>query len=198
MPITRKDVDLAIQRFQRGERPDGFRSPKSWYVLSENGNLYPLKAIYALATNQSHGDFNTGLARGEFRRLGIECKNLHDLHDFESAEKSMQMLVKKSSSDANARRDRLAKAKAKPKPESRLVLIREFDRNPDVIAEVLERAKGICEKCEKKAPFIRKSDRTPYLEVHHITQLSDDGDDTVENAIALCPNCHREKHYGLL
>ena len=26
--------------------------------------------------------------------------------------------------------------------------------------------------------------------------LSNDGEDTVENAEALCPNCHREKHYG--
>ncbi|MGO2991961.1 MAG: HNH endonuclease [Halomonadaceae bacterium] len=23
------------------------------------------------------------------------------------------------------------------------------------------------------------------------------GSDTVENAIALCPNCHREMHYGI-
>ncbi|MEY8786001.1 HNH endonuclease [Citrobacter freundii] len=24
------------------------------------------------------------------------------------------------------------------------------------------------------------------------------GEDSVENAIALCPNCHREAHYGAL
>jgi 5-methylcytosine-specific restriction protein A len=34
------------------------------------------------------------------------------------------------------------------------------------------------------------------LEVHHKKQLSEGGEDTVENAIALCPNCHREAHYG--
>jgi 5-methylcytosine-specific restriction protein A len=34
------------------------------------------------------------------------------------------------------------------------------------------------------------------LEVHHKTPLSARGEDTVENAIALCANCHRELHYG--
>ena len=66
-----------------------------------------------------------------------------------------------------------------------------FNRNPDVIAEVLERANGICEFCKQAAPFIRISDGTPFLEVHHVVFLSDGGKDTVDNAIALCPNCHR-------
>lgn len=57
-------------------------------------------------------------------------------------------------------------------------------------------AKGICERCRKPAPFIRDNDNSPYLEVHHKIPLADGGDDTVENAIALCPNCHRQAHYG--
>ncbi len=61
---------------------------------------------------------------------------------------------------------------------------------------MLNRANGICEKCKQKAPFIRKKDNTPYLEVHHKQQLSEGGDDSVENAIAVCPNCHRELHFG--
>lgn len=70
-----------------------------------------------------------------------------------------------------------------------------FVRNPHVVAEVLRRANGTCERCRSEAPFDR-ADGTPYLEVHHIVRLADDGDDSVENAIALCPNCHRELHYG--
>lgn len=38
--------------------------------------------------------------------------------------------------------------------------------------------------------------KSPYLEVHHIIFLAQGGDDTVDNAEALCPNCHRRKHYG--
>lgn len=71
-----------------------------------------------------------------------------------------------------------------------------YVRNPDVVAEVLTTAAGRCGRCGGRAPFIRRSDDTPYLEVHHRLELSKGGEDTVENAIALCPNCHREAHYG--
>lgn len=96
--------------------------------------------------------------------------------------------------DPAARRARLAKASAKPRSVMRL--IRDFQRNPDVIAEVLMRAGGVCEMCRNPAPFRRRADGSPYLEVHHKIRLADGGDDTVENAIALCPNCHRQQHYG--
>ncbi|WP_240698763.1 MULTISPECIES: HNH endonuclease [Vibrio] len=64
------------------------------------------------------------------------------------------------------------------------------------MAEVLLRAKGTCERCKSPAPFTRKSHQTPYLEVHHIIRLADGGKDTIENTLALCPNCHRELHFG--
>lgn len=71
-----------------------------------------------------------------------------------------------------------------------------FNRNPAVIAEVLERSNGRCEKCRKPAPFKRASDGSPYLEVHHHIPLSKGGKDKIENALALCPNCHRKAHFG--
>jgi 5-methylcytosine-specific restriction protein A len=72
----------------------------------------------------------------------------------------------------------------------------EFVRNTDVVAEVLLRANGICEACRTPAPFIRRKDKSPYLEVHHRKPLADGGEDTVANAVAVCPNCHRQAHYG--
>lgn len=92
------------------------------------------------------------------------------------------------------RLQRLAQAPRKPK--SVKVETRVFSRNPDVVAEVLFRANGICEACNMPAPFFKKVGGSPYLEVHHCVPLSDDGEDTVENAMALCPNCHRKAHYG--
>lgn len=71
-----------------------------------------------------------------------------------------------------------------------------FQRNPYVIVRTLQRAKGFCESCGSAAPFVRKSDGTPYLEVHHKTPLAQGGDDTYENTVALCPNCHRKMHLG--
>lgn len=76
------------------------------------------------------------------------------------------------------------------------VVRREFDRSYYVIAAVLRRAAGICERCKKPAPFQRRTDGTPFLEVHHKIPLSQHGTDTVDNAQALCPNCHRESHFG--
>lgn len=93
--------------------------------------------------------------------------------------------------------NRLARLAAAPKkPASIRVVTTAYTRNPDVIAEVLIRASGICEGCKGSAPFARKSNGTPYLEVHHRVLLANGGDDTVENALALCPNCHRKQHYG--
>lgn len=83
------------------------------------------------------------------------------------------------------------------KPEKVEVITYAYKRNPYVVIEVLNRSSGICELCKNKAPFFRKTDGTPYLEIHHSIPLSENGDDTVENTIALCPNCHRKMHYGI-
>ena len=48
-----------------------------------------------------------------------------------------------------------------------------------------------------EAPFLRIKDDTPFLEVHHIQPLAEGGKDTVKNTVALCPNCHREAHFGI-
>lgn len=77
------------------------------------------------------------------------------------------------------------------------VTIRVYKRSPYVVAEVLLRANGKCQSCRCDAPFL-KEDGTPFLEVHHIEWLSKGGEDSVGNAIALCPNCHRQAHYGVL
>ncbi|WP_228007834.1 HNH endonuclease [Kosakonia pseudosacchari] len=82
------------------------------------------------------------------------------------------------------------------KPTKKVVITEIYSRSPDIVAIALLRAKGVCERCNKKAPFNRKSDNTPYLEVHHVQSLSNGGADSLANVLALCPNCHRELHYG--
>lgn len=71
-----------------------------------------------------------------------------------------------------------------------------YQRDPEVVAWVLEAARGFCECCDNPAPFHRE-DGTPFLEVHHVQRLADGGPDVIENAVALCPNCHRELHFGV-
>lgn len=80
-------------------------------------------------------------------------------------------------------------------PQKRKQTITQYARSPLIRAWVLERAGDTCELCSHKAPFI-KEDGTPFLEIHHIMQLSQGGPDTLENTVALCPNCHRNLHYG--
>lgn len=70
-----------------------------------------------------------------------------------------------------------------------------FVRDPNVIAWVLEEAAGNCEVCCQRAPFERE-DGELYLEVHHVRPLANGGPDTIDNAIACCPNCHRNLHHG--
>jgi 5-methylcytosine-specific restriction protein A len=72
---------------------------------------------------------------------------------------------------------------------------KQYKRDPKVIEWVESRAEGRCELCDVTAPFARL-DGTPFLEVHHVIPLSEDGPDTPENAVALCPNCHRLCHHG--
>lgn len=94
-----------------------------------------------------------------------------------------------------ARRDRLAAA---PRlPAKQVVTTTVFIRNAYVIAAVLARAKGICERCGSPAPFLRQSDGSPFLEVHHVKMLAEGGEDMEKNAMALCPNCHRQRDHGV-
>ena len=70
-----------------------------------------------------------------------------------------------------------------------------FVRDATVVAYVLKQANGVCECCDGDAPFI-KGNGEAFLEVHHVKHLAEGGSDTIQNAVAICPNCHRELHYG--
>lgn len=63
-------------------------------------------------------------------------------------------------------------------------------RDPKVRKEVIKRAINGCEResCGDKRRY------TGFLDVHHI--LGVEKSDRVWNCVALCPNCHREAHYG--
>lgn len=80
-----------------------------------------------------------------------------------------------------------------PKTYTQVTLV--IERDSSVRAWILRNAAGICELCRKPAPFLG-SDGLPFLEVHHVIPLAEDGPDTIANAVALCPNCHRELHLG--
>ncbi|WP_432723728.1 HNH endonuclease [Staphylococcus equorum] len=68
-----------------------------------------------------------------------------------------------------------------------------YVRNIHVTAHVKNRSKGYCDLCSEIAPFKDRKGR-PYLECHHVDWLSNGGKDSIDNAVALDPNCHRKMH----
>tara|TARA_R110002153_G_scaffold169494_2_gene322349 strand:- start:605 stop:1423 length:819 start_codon:yes stop_codon:yes gene_type:complete len=104
----------------------------------------------------------------------------------ETKQKSLRKLSRKQIK-------KLAESKKEKSRSYRLTETKFIERDGYIKLYALERAKGRCQLCEKAAPFLKK-DGNPYLEVHHIDYLANNGSDTVDNVAALCPNCHRKMH----
>ncbi|WP_431289820.1 HNH endonuclease [Burkholderia cepacia] len=115
--------------------------------------------------------------------------------DARLAQDDLTTRIEKSFALPDNELERLAR-EAPKKPTRFLVHTTAFDRDPNILALVLRRAQGFCQECGNPSPFSRKKDGTPYLEVHHRVPLAQGGDDSLENAVALCPNCHRRMHFG--
>lgn len=96
--------------------------------------------------------------------------------------------------DPNNLLKRARTATGKPPRQDRTVS--DFRRNSAVVAGALARAMGRCEMPSCSRDTFVRADGTTFLEVHHITPLAESGEDTMVNAAALCPTCHRELHYG--
>lgn len=79
-------------------------------------------------------------------------------------------------------------------PEYKRRMAGAYFRDNKVRNNVIERAGGKCEYCGEVA--FRKKGGSGFLEAHHIIALSAEGRDKVSNVIALCPNHHREAHFG--
>ena len=75
----------------------------------------------------------------------------------------------------------------------RKVISHVYERSHNISLYVKIMSNGICDLCNKKAPF-NSLDGYPYLESHHVNWLSHGGKDSINNVVALCPNCHRKMH----
>lgn len=166
-------------------------------IESEHGEGALSIALSALRKHITYYEAVSGSNLNKMR--GVTSKfseRIEQPLDFEQFQESFEASVSESAKlTPEIRNIRISSSESQPKQATAIVTV--YLRNPNVVVEVLNRANGHCERCESLAPFRRKKDRTPYLEVHHKKRLADGGEDTVENAIALCPNCHRELHYGL-
>lgn len=193
--IRKKHVLEAAKFWREQGNYAPFHNSRSYDVIV-NSMPYPPKAI----ASKAH-EYATGMALKPTDFVGARDGIWH-----QTLKALGFQVVEKGSDDAfavevanslkgsrKARLRRLAEANTGV-PVRTTVSVRRFIRNPDVVAERLHLSLGKCGKCKKDAPFKRLLDGTPYLEVHHIKPLSEDGPDTVENTIALCPNCHAKVH----
>ncbi len=125
----------------------------------------------------------------------VSEKNPKDLIDETEFQREQEKTIEKARrlSDAELERKIL---KAPETPAKVPVVTTQYNRDPYISELVKRKAKGICQDCRQPAPFLTKNANLPYLETHHIIPLKDGGKDSMENVIALCPNCHRKRHYG--
>ena len=111
-----------------------------------------------------------------------------------SAEYNAGRLVRERKAKRLTADELAARAEKAPKQAGqRTVVSTQFERNPYVSMQAKRRANGICELCRTAAPFSDANDE-PYLETHHIEWLARGGQDSIQNTVALCPNCHRKMH----
>ncbi len=117
---------------------------------------------------------------------GTKVAPLDDTHTQEEKEKHASQLSVEELKE-------IAQKQSTKKPKEVKSTVVQKVRDPYIAEYARKRANGICQLCGKPAPF-KRSDGEPYLESHHIVWLSNGGEDSIENTVALCPNCHRRMH----
>ena len=204
MPLGRAHLLDALARVRRGELGT-FRSPsRSHYVIDPGDNEpWDLKAVVGLAMELAGMPVTRGAERLvdsrqmqlhmqrylpeielvsflplRHRRIGLGLGNPEAL-DVDWSEAVVEPPLPEA---------------APPSPVRRAEVLRQV-RAAWVRQQALWAAAGHCGDCKQPAPFLTPQGR-PFLEVHHILPLARGGADALANVIALCPNCHRQRHHG--
>lgn len=76
-----------------------------------------------------------------------------------------------------------------------------YKRDKQVALNALNHANYKCENNTSHYCFLRKDQKTPYTEAHHLIPMAyqkdfDNSIDIEENIVSLCSSCHNEIHYG--
>lgn len=176
--VKKRYYEDLSSRYNRSEKSFEYRMQNISYVLSLHGRdwLAGLRPARNVGTNIVQ-ELESILADAEGRPAD-------SLVEFEAKVRSK---INEGKTDE--------RPEGKEAPQRRGVLQTQYDRDPSVKAWVLVKASGVCECCGRPAPFCADGG-VPFLEVHHVRRLADGGADTIENAVAVCPNCHRELHFG--
>lgn len=145
-------------------------------------NYQDLKGIVTLENIRvTYNNFDLDEDNDNFNAFQEEEENYHQGVE--------EKLAKKLSDEELETRAKHASKKA----TSRHVTINNYERETSVTEYAKRWAKGICQLCDAPAPFKNKKGE-PHLHTHHVEWLSRGGEDSIENTVALCPNCHDRMH----
>jgi HNH endonuclease len=211
--MKQKHVLNAINRIKSGQLGSyADLSTKHYVIDPRDGTPWDLKAVVGLAKQLANeeNDLGKGKAHSDLmirflqvdapeivvlsfrgakhRRLGIGEKNLElPIPDWAYATLSKD-------TDTSSIGTSLESNKFTNVPRVARSIM-QYVRSGIVQREAIIASAGICGDCKQEAPF-KTSEGLPFLEVHHVVPLAKGGADKLDNVIALCPNCHRKRHYG--
>lgn len=171
--------------------------PNARSLIIEGNKAWVRRPTYIAARPLLRRIFNLSTSMPENNEINSRFKYVVDLVEGQSQLESWKLESELSfeQSVLDAMDGDLSNVKGNPTPPQRQVTTYQYARDPKVAAYALKQAKGKCADCGN-SPFISRRSGLPYLEVHHIKMLKDNGPDTPENVLALCPNCHRKRHFG--
>lgn len=185
-----QNVKVEFPRVYREENPIGTRFRADVKISQKTKNKEPYGNPYLVATNSSIvkvGNFKP------FKQIIAIKLNTSSDRAYEYIEKDFNQEPKSISFEDFRKQAYLNSSDA---PEQIMSLSYKTRRLEIIRTYALSRANGKCEACEIEAPFLKKNGQ-PYLEVHHIKELSFNGSDSPTNVIAICPNCHARITHGI-
>lgn len=161
-------------------------------VEKEKEYIYQGQVILAGApyqeTQTDASDADRQVVIFPLKLIGTKAKAL-SIEEFNNIQKSREKKVRNLSLDELKEKA----IRARKRVGERTVQSVQYERDQYIAQFTRKRANGICDLCLNPAPFNDKNGK-PYLESHHIEWLSKGGLDSIENTVALCPNCHRRMH----
>ncbi|NBA88903.1 hypothetical protein GVN16_24220 [Emticicia sp. CRIBPO] len=167
------------------------RTPKSKEIKERGGRgkLYRFEGIFSLSFYEFYVP-KDGIRKND-RLLRFHLTPAKNVYE----DGIIPLVVADRVTSLESLQQKILTAVNEQKQGKRLSVVEYRTRIKYVKDYALARAKGFCELCKKEAPF-KSKEAVPFLEVHHILRLADDGVDLPENVAAICPNCHREAHFG--
>lgn len=174
---------ISVKKYIAKRMPKmGFKkapTPYRFYLLEP---IYIFDPIFTIIKNDEHPKYYN------FEDLGIPDLN-NEIRIPDNEEEQYKQAATLSIEQLKA----IAEKHEINSPEKCEITTYKYKRDPYIAEFAKRQANGICQLCKMQAPF-NTSDGKPYLETHHIKWLSEGGSDTIDNTVAVCPNCHKKLH----